>query len=409
MIGDLVTGLFQMLWRVATDQPEPKAGLLVVFPEPVRPLISAVLSISPILMVFPGLFALTTLLERKGLGRIQNRLGPNRVGPCGLFQPVADGLKMLTKEDIVPRNADHLVHFLAPLALLVPTLLSYAVLPFGRNLVPLDLDTGILFFFAVGASTELSVFMAGWSSRNKYSLLGAMRAIAQMISYEIPLIISSITVVMMAGSLSLVQIVEQQAGYRFGLAPHWNVFTPWGLAGFVIFLIATLAESNRSPFDIPEAESEIIAGHLTEYSGFKYALFFLAEYLGMFAMSGLAVTLFLGGWRAPAPWLEWVPSYVWFFGKLMTLVCLFIWIRGTVPRLRVDQLLNFAWKFLLPLSLMNLVVAAVWHYASVWDFTGAGLGRWLLCAALIMGPYVWLGRCLSGGKKATQRHYRFAD
>ena len=409
MIGDFLKGLFVMLWRVATDQPDPKTDLLQALPEAARPLVSAILSISPILMVFPGLFALTTWLERKGLGRIQNRLGPNRVGPYGLFQPVADGLKMLTKEDIVPRDADHLVHFLAPLALLVPTLLAYAVLPVGRNLVPLDLDTGILFFFAVGASTELSIFMAGWSSRNKYSLLGAMRAIAQMISYEIPLIISSVTVIMISGSLSLVQIVERQEGYLLGLVPHWNVFTPWGLAGFVIFLIASLAESNRSPFDIPEAESEIIAGHLTEYSGFKYALFFLAEYLGMFAMSGLAVTLFLGGWRAPSPLLEWVPSYLWFFGKLMALVCLFIWIRGTVPRLRVDQLLNFAWKFLLPLSLINLVVAAVWHFASAWNFPGAGLWRWLLCAAMIAGPYVWLGRSLAGGRKLTQRIYRFAD
>ncbi len=280
----------------------------------------------------------------------------NLAGSYGWFQPVADGLKMLTKEDIVPRNADKLVHFLAPIVLLVPTLLAYAVLPYGRNLVPLNLDAGMLFFFAVGASTELAIFMAGWSSRNKYSLLGAMRAIAQMISYEIPLIISSVTVIMITGSLSLVAIVERQGGYTFGFIPHWFVFTPWGFAGLIIFLIAALAESNRSPFDIPEAESELIAGHLTEYSGFKYALFFLSEYLGMFAMCGLATTLFLGGWQSPTPWLDWVPAYVWFFGKLIALVLLFIWIRGTVPRLRVDQLLNFAWKFMLPMALLNLVV-----------------------------------------------------
>lgn len=397
-----------MIWNTATDQPNPKADFLAMLPHVIQSVVAVVLSITPIMIVFPTLFAITTWLERKGLGRIQNRLGPNRVGPCGLFQPVADGLKMLTKEDIVPRNADKIIHFLAPVALVIPTLLAYAVLPYGRYLVPINLDAGILFFFAVGASTELSIFMAGWSSRNKYSLLGAMRAIAQMISYEIPLIISTVTVIMITGSLSLVDIVGHQEGYIFDIVPRWFVFTPWGLAGFVIFLIASLAESNRSPFDIPEAESELIAGHLTEYSGFKYALFFLAEYLGMFAMCGLAVTLFLGGWHAPLPFLEWVPSYVWFLAKLVALVCLFIWIRGTVPRLRVDQLLNLAWKFMLPLALINLVVAAVWHYTASWNFAGAILWRWLLCAVMIAIPYVWLGRSLSGEKKLTQRIYRFA-
>src|SRR3954470_13794153 len=213
MIGDFIKGLFLMLWRVASDQPDAKADLLPVFATPIQPLVSAVLTVSPILIVFASLFALTTWIERKGLGRIQNRLGPNRVGPVGLFQPVADGLKMLTKEDIVPHNADKLIHFLAPIVLAVPTMLAFAVLPYGRNLVPVNMDAGILFFFAVGASTELAIFMAGWSSRNKYSLLGAMRAIAQMISYEIPLIISSVAVIMIAGSLSPVEIVEKQSGY----------------------------------------------------------------------------------------------------------------------------------------------------------------------------------------------------
>jgi NADH-quinone oxidoreductase subunit H len=409
MIGQILGGFFLMLWKAAMDHPDPKADFLAALPEAIRPFINIVLSITPIMMVFPGLFAATTWLERKGLGRIQNRMGPNRVGPYGWFQPVADGLKMLTKEDIVPRTADKAVHFLAPVVLVIPTLLAYAVLPFGRNLVPIDMDAGILFFFAVGASTELSIFMAGWSSRNKYSLLGAMRAIAQMISYEIPLIISSVAVIMITGSLSLVQIVAGQSGFVFGCVPRWHVFTPWGFAGFVMFLIASLAESNRSPFDIPEAESEIIAGHLTEYSGFKYALFFLAEYLGMFAMCGLAATLFLGGWQAPLPFLDIVPGYVWFLGKLISLVFLFIWVRGTVPRLRVDQLLNFAWKFMLPLALLNLVVAAVWHYTGAWTFPSALLWRWLLCGGMIFGPYTLLGRGLTGSKKLTKRIYRFAD
>jgi NADH-quinone oxidoreductase subunit H len=409
MIGEIFQGLLLMIWKVITDQPHPKADFLAALPELIRPLVAVVLSITPIMVVFPTLFAATTWLERKGLGRIQNRMGPNRVGPYGWFQPIADGLKMLTKEDIVPRTADKLVHFLAPVVLVIPTLLAYTVLPYGRYLVPANLDAGLLFFFAVGASTELSVFMAGWSSRNKYSLLGAMRAIAQMISYEIPLIISTVTVVMITGSLSLVDIVDRQGGFVFGFLPRWHVFTPWGFAGFIIFLIASLAESNRSPFDLPEAESEIIAGHLTEYSGFKYALFFLAEYLGMFAMGGLAVTLFLGGWHAPLPLLDFVPTFVWFLAKLVALVFLFIWIRGTVPRLRVDQLLNFAWKFMLPMALLNLIVAAVWHYTAVWTAPNAIFWRWLICAAMIAGPYVWLGNALFGSQKLTKRTYRFAD
>lgn len=409
MIAHIISGFLQMLLNVLTDQPDPKAPFITALPEIVRPIVTVVLSISPIMMVFPGLFALTTWFERKGLARIQNRLGPNRVGPVGLFQPVADGIKMLTKEDIVPRDADQFIHFIAPVMLLIPTMLAFSVLPFGRNLVPMNLDAGLLFFFAVGASTEISIFMAGWSSRNKYSLLGAMRAIAQMISYEIPLIISSVCVVMITGSLSLVNVVEHQQGYVHGYIPHWNMFTPWGFAGLVIFLISTLAESNRSPFDIPEAESEIIAGHLTEYSGFKYALFFLAEYLGMFSMCGLATTLFLGGWNSPLALLDFVPGYVWFFAKLVALVFFFIWVRGTVPRLRVDQLLNFAWKFLLPLALLNLLVTAVWHYTSVWNFSTSLIWRWLLCGAMIFIPYAVLGRFLTGPMKSKKRIYRFAD
>ena len=220
---------------------------------------------------------------------------------------------------------------------------------------------------------ELTIFMAGWSSRNKYSLLGAMRAIAQMISYEVPLILSSVTVIMAAGSLSTVAIVERQAGYS-GILPHWFVFTPWGFAGFVLFMIAATAESNRSPFDLPEGESEIIAGYYTEYSGFKFALFFLGEYIGMFAISGLGITLFLGGWAAPFSFLTWVPSYLWFFAKLLALIAMFIWVRGTLPRLRMDQLMNFAWKFMLPMALLNLVTAGVWH------FLPQGVLRWLVCS-----------------------------
>jgi NADH-quinone oxidoreductase subunit H len=371
-------------------------------PAGLRPLLSTVLAVVAILGVFASLFAMTTVLERKGLGRIQNRYGPNRVGPFGFLQPIADGIKSLTKEDVVPHAADKVVHLLAPIALVLAAFTLFAVLPLGRNMVLVNLDAGVLFFFAVSSVMELTIFMAGWSSRNKYSLLGAMRAIAQMISYEVPLILASVTVIMAAGSLSTVGIVERQTGYT-GVLPHWFVFTPWGFAGFLLFMVAATAESNRSPFDLPEGESEIIAGYFTEYSGFKFALFFLGEYLGMFAISGLGITLFLGGWSAPLSFLTWVPSYLWFFAKLLVMIVMFIWIRGTLPRLRMDQLMNFAWRFMLPMALINLVTAGIWH------FLAEGILRWIVCSALVIVPYVLLARGLIQGWKLEKRVYRFAE
>jgi NADH-quinone oxidoreductase subunit H len=379
-----------------------KHWLMAHVPGAAQPLASAVLSVVPVLLAFPALFAVTTLLERKGLGRIQNRYGPNRAGWFGLLQPMADGIKSLTKEDIVPRSADQVVHLLAPLLLVTASFLVYAVLPIGRNMVITNLNAGVLFFFAVGSLVELAIFMAGWSSRSKYSLLGAMRAIAQMISYETPLVLASVVVIMAAGSLSTVSIVDAQAGYT-GIWPHWFVFTPWGLAGFILFLIAATAESNRSPFDLPEGESEIIAGYYIEYSGFKFALFFLGEYLGMFATSGMAITLFLGGWSAPFSFLTWIPSYVWFFAKLLGLIVAFIWIRGTLPRLRMDQLMNFAWKFMLPMTLLNIFAAAAWK------FMPAGILRWALTAIFIAVCFVLLSRGLRSGGRVRARQYRFAE
>jgi NADH-quinone oxidoreductase subunit H len=379
-----------------------KHWLMAWVPGSLQPLVSAVLSVVPVLLVFPLLFAITTVLERKGLGRIQNRYGPNRAGFFGILQPMADGIKSLTKEDIVPRSADHLVHLFAPLLLVVASFLVYAVLPIGRNMVIVNLNAGVLFFFAVGSMVELSVFMAGWSSRSKYSLLGAMRAIAQMISYEMPLVLSSIVVIMAAGSLSTVTIVNMQAAYT-GIWPHWYIFTPWGIAGFAIFMIAATAESNRSPFDLPEGESEIIAGYYIEYSGFKFALFFLGEYLGMFASSAMAITLFLGGWSAPFSFLTWIPSYIWFFTKLLTIIVAFIWIRGTLPRLRMDQLMNFAWKFMLPMSLIDIACAGVWHYMT------PGVVRWLVTLLIVAVPCFLLSRGLRRGKLVQVRTYRFAS
>lgn len=384
-----------------------KHWLVGLFPESCQPLVSIFASIFPLILFFPLLFALATWLERKGLGRIQNRLGPNRVGPVGLLQPIADGIKMLIKEDIVPRAADRLIHFLAPVVLVVPVFLALSVLPYGRNMTAVDLEAGLLFFFAVGSATEVAVFMAGWSSRNKYSLLGAMRAIAQMISYELPLVISSLTVVMMAGSLSLNRIVEAQSPISLGFLHGWFVFTPWGLAGFILFLIAATAESNRSPFDIPEAESEIIAGYLVEYSGFKYALFFLGEYLGMFAVSTLGITLFLGGWLAPFTFLDWIPSWLWWFIKLLAMLAFFIWLRGTMPRLRVDQLMNFAWKFMLPMALFNMLIAALWRYSAEWALPGGGLLRWLVTIIPLLAAYWLFARAVQ--PKISPRVYRYAD
>ena len=364
---------------------------------------SSLISIAMVLGVFLSLFALMSLLERKILARIQNRYGPNRVGPYGLLQPVADGIKMLIKEDIVPFRADKIVHFLAPIMIAAPAILALGVIPYGRNMTPFAIDGGILFFFAVGSAAELAVFMAGWGSNNKFSMLGAMRAIAQMVSYELPLIITVLPVVMVVGSLSPDAIVASQSGYSFGVIPHWFVTTPWGVTAFLLFFVSGLVESNRTPFDVPEGESEIVAGHMTEYSGFKYATFFMAEYFGMFAISGLAVTLFLGGWHAPMGWLQFIPSYVWFFAKLATLLFVFIWIRGTLPRVRIDQIMNFAWKFMLPMAFTCIIAAAVWHYQA------RGWAGWLWSLAVLGVVYIALSILLDTRKKFATRTYRFAE
>ena len=372
-------------------------------PEWVQAIVSSLINISALLGVFMTLFALISVLERKILGRIQNRYGPNRVGPFGLFQPVADGIKLLIKEDIVPDRADKVVHFLAPIMMAVPAILALGVIPYGRNMTAFSIDGGILFFFAVGSASELAVFMAGWGSNNKFSMLGAMRAIAQMVSYELPLIITVLPVVMIVGALSADAIVAAQAGYAQGSIPRWFVFTPWGAAAFLLFFVSGLVESNRTPFDVPEGESEIVAGHMTEYSGFKYAIFFLAEYFGMFAISGLAVTLFLGGWHAPLPFLELVPSFLWFFAKLAVLLFVFIWIRGTLPRMRVDHVMNFAWKFMMPMAFTCIVAAAAWHYQR------QSFMRWVWSLGILLVVYLALSRFLRTGKNLSTRTYRFAE
>jgi NADH-quinone oxidoreductase subunit H len=391
---------------------ELRDAVVALFPAPLQWLVSSLITIAVILTVFGVFFAFTTIAERKLLARLQNRLGPNRSGLpwlkgvklWGLTQPFADAVKALTKEDVVPATADKLLHFLAPVTVVAFSLLGYAVLPFGRNMVPVELDAAVLYFFAAGTATELAIFMAGWASRNKYSMLAAMRALAQLISYELPLILSVVPVVIVTSTLSLQEIVHAQGGWAFGFLPQWHVFTPWGFAGFLIFLVAALAESNRSPFDLPEAESELIAGHLTEYSGFKYALFFMAEYFGLFALSGLGITMFLGGWQAPLPFLEFIPSYLWFMAKLVGMVVFFIWIRGTLLRLRIDQLTRLSWQFLVPLALINLVNAAFWAL-STGHSPFLDVARWPISAALIVLPFLVMGRRLNQGRAPRQYTY----
>ena len=381
-------------------------GSLIGFavPQWMLDIVSAFAVIVAIIALFMVMFALMSVFERKILGRMQNRYGPNRVGPCGLFQPVADGIKMLTKEDLVPRSADKIVHFLAPVIMVAPALMLPVILPYGKGMVAVDLSAGILFFFALGAGTELAVFMAGWSSNNKYSVMGAMRAIAQMISYELPLVMSAVVAALAAGTLSPAGIVEAQGGYFAGFLPQWYVFTPWGFVAALLFYIGALAESNRSPFDLPEGESEIIAGHLTEYSGFKYAIFFMAEYVGMFAINGLFVSLFLGGYQAPFPFLEWIPSWFWFVAKIAAVAFSMVWVRATLPRLRIDQMMQFAWKFMLPMSFVALIAAAVWHYA------GRGVAAWGIAAVLVAVPYLILGQCCFTRRHTpTNRRYHFSE
>ena len=375
----------------------------------------------PLLVIFPSMFALTTWVERKALARIQNRIGPNKVGVpltpyggklslFGLGQPAADGIKMLFKENIVPTGADRLFHLLAPILSLIPAMLVLCFLPLEfpwlngeqNSVKAFMLDGAVIFFFAITGLNTLAVFMAGWASRNKYSLLGGMRAIAQMVSYEIPLVLSAVVVVMIVGSLNAAEIAEAQAGW------NWYVFQPWGLAAFVIFFIAALAETNRSPFDLPEAESEIIAGYFTEYSGFKFALFFLGEYIAMFAISGLAVTLFLGAGGGPGvealPWLK----VIWFLAKVCVLIGVMIWLRGTLPRLRVDQLMGFAWKFLLPLSILNIfVVGFAWHAKKANEGTAVSVIVWVAALIILYAAAKGLDRV--NRAKVKPRTYQYGE
>src|SRR5574337_1001398 len=290
-------------------------------------------------------------LERKIMAHMQVRLGPMRVGPHGLLQPIADGTKVLLKEELIAEKANKLLFVLAPAMAMIPALITFAVIPFGDtvkilgynvDLVITDINIGFLYIFAVSSLGIYGIVMAGWASNNKYSLLGGIRSSAQMISYELTLGLSLIGVVMLTESLSLVDVVNAQAKL-------WNIIVQ--PIGFFIYFTSAIAEVNRCPFDLPEAESELVAGYHTEYSSMKFAMFFMAEYANMITVSAIAVTFFLGGWRGPV-----APSPVWFLGKVFLLLFVFIWFRATLPRFRYDQLMSFGWKRLLPLALFNIAV-----------------------------------------------------
>ncbi len=334
-------------------------------------ILASVIKSAIVLGVLLTAVAYTVWLERKVVGHMQNRWGPTRVGPFGLLQPAADGLKFLFKEDLTPPHVYKPLFIAAPLIAVIFALTSISVIPFGNAVtiggysIPLqittDVNTGLLLILGVTSIGVYGVALAGWSSNNKYSLLGGLRASAQMVSYEISLGLSLVGVLIMAGSFSLRTIVESQAGFFWGFIPRWNIFGGQ-IVGFFCYLMAAYAETNRIPFDLPEAETELVAGYHTEYSAMKFAMFFMAEYANMITVACLATLMFFGGWLGPVfgpPLLQAILPVVWFAAKVFVFLFLYIWVRGTLPRFRYDQLMAFGWKFLLPLALANLIATAI--------------------------------------------------
>jgi NADH-quinone oxidoreductase subunit H len=314
--------------------------------------------------------AYSVWLERKVVGHMQNRWGPTRVGPFGLLQPLADGLKFVFKEDITPPHVYKPLYIAAPMISLVCALTSIALIPVGNDVtigglrIPLqivDVNIGLLVILGVASLGVYGVALSGWSSNSKYSLLGGLRASAQMVSYEIALGLSLVGVLIMAGSFSLREIVDSQSGFFWGFIPRWNIFHGQ-IVGFFIYLTAAYAETNRIPFDLPEAETELVAGYHTEYSSMKFAMFFMAEYANMITVGCVATLLFFGGWHGPLfgpPLLRGILPVFWFVAKVFVFIFVYIWVRGTLPRFRYDQLMAFGWRFLLPLAIANLVVTAL--------------------------------------------------
>jgi len=306
-----------------------------------------------------GALAYTTLLERRIMAFVQMRPGPNRVGPFGLLQPIADGLKFLFKEQIVPANANVLLYYAAPIVSMIPALLSFSVIPFGPDLKIADINVSLILVFAITSLGVYGIVLGGWASNSKYPMMGAMRSSAQMLSYELSLTLSVVGVLMIANTLSLTGIVQSQQGTWFGFIPRWNIFLQ--PVAFVVYVFSGIAETNRLPFDLAESEQELVAGWHTEYSGMKFAMFFLAEYANMVTVSALATIMFFGGWSGPSfgPWwMQMVLPTLWFVLKIGVFLFAYILVRATIPRIRYDQLMRFGWKVLLPLALANILVTS---------------------------------------------------
>jgi len=321
----------------------------------------AIIIIKIVVVLGVGLLhvAYATYFERKVIGHMQVRLGPMRVGPHGLLQPFADGLKLFFKEDIIPANADKPVFYLAPVIFMAAAMINLSVIPFASNFVIANINLGLLFIFAIAGLGVYGIFIAGWASNSKYAFLGGLRSSAQVLSYEIAMGLSLVGVMIMAGSLNLTDIVKAQQESLFG------IYAIPQIVAFVVFTLAAVAETNRTPFDLPEAESELVAGYFVEYSGFRFALFFLGEYIAMFIMASLATVCFLGGWTVPwyitkaLPFLTYVPGIVWFLIKVYAFIFFYYWIRATLPRYRYDQLMAIGWKIFIPIALVNLTVTGL--------------------------------------------------
>jgi NADH-quinone oxidoreductase subunit H len=335
IIGDAVAGLITSILGAG-----PVAEVVIMG-------LAAIIICTACALAFMGL----TYAERKVVARIQDRIGPNQAGPYGLLQPIADGIKMFTKEDTTPAEADRWVYNFAPLVIAVFALLTYAVIPFAPGVVGTNLNIGVFYVIAVGSGSTIAVLMAGWGSNNKYALLGAFRTVAQLVGYEVPMLLNVLPVIMLTGSMSLIDIVERQTLNNGASGIPFILYLPLSA---LIFLISGIAETGRSPFDLLEAESEIVAGFHVEYSGMKFALFFLGEYVNSMAVSFMFAVLFLGGYAGPV-----LPPYIWLLLKVALVFTVLMWLRGTLPRVRVDQLISFNWKFLVPMSMVNIFIVMV--------------------------------------------------
>jgi len=341
---------------------------LIIFLDSIIGIILILLFVFPLVMLF-------IWMERRFIARFQLRPGPNRCGPLGLLQPVADAVKILFKELIMPAKGDKIIHWLAPLVLFVAALMVFAVFPIGKGSMGVfaDLNIGILYVVAIGSLAVISIFMAGWASNNKYSLIGAMRGVAQLISYEVPMVLSIVGVVLIVGSLQMSEIVGKQTVPFILLQP----------LGFLIYFIGAMTELNRSPMDMIEADSELVAGYFTEYSGMKFAMFFLGEYINTLAMSILVTTLFLGGWKGP-----FLPVWFWFVFKVLAVFMFILWTRATLMRLRIDQVMAFSWKFLLPMALINVFITA--GEVLVWD-------TWMSGWTSFPWPFIFVNFAIAAG------------